>query len=100
MSIDYDAPRTPVAGDGEADERMAEVRAVVGRPPAQRPDVEPDEVDFAESYELPGADLSGESLDIAVEPEHSDEFTCTSCFLVHHRSQRADATATTCKDCA
>ncbi|MDQ4085873.1 MAG: DUF4193 domain-containing protein [Actinomycetota bacterium] len=100
MPIDYDAPRTPVAGDGETDERMEEVRAVVGRTPVQRPDVEQDEVDFAESFELPGADLSGEFLEIAVEPQHGDEFVCNRCFLVHHESQLANADGMVCRDCA
>jgi hypothetical protein len=50
--------------------------------------------------ELPGADLSGEHLEIAVEPQHSDEFVCGSCFLVHHGRQLADAHAMVCHDCA
>ena len=38
---------------------------------------------------LPGADLSNEELLIQVVPVQADEFTCMSCFLVHHRSQLA-----------
>ena len=34
-----------------------------------------------------GADLSSENLTVTVVPKKSDEFTCMSCFLVHHRSQ-------------
>jgi hypothetical protein len=33
--------------------------------------------------------LSGEELTVIVVPEQSDEFTCSSCFLVRHRSQIA-----------
>ncbi|WP_239393978.1 DUF4193 family protein, partial [Frankia sp. CiP3] len=37
---------------------------------------------------------------LRVLPRQADEFTCTSCFLVHHRSQLADARRTVCSDCA
>ena len=40
-------------------------------------------------FELPGADLSHEELAVEVKPRQEDEFTCMSCFLVHHRSQLA-----------
>ncbi|MGH3314563.1 MAG: DUF4193 family protein [Nocardioidaceae bacterium] len=99
MSIDYDAPR-PSSTDEESVEGLEELRAVSATRAAQRPDVEQDEAEAADTFELPGADLSGESLDIAVEPEHSDEFTCRQCFLVHHHSQLEDAKAMTCKECA
>ena len=35
-----------------------------------------------------------------VKPKQEDEFTCMSCFLVHHRSQLADAKKKICFDCA
>jgi hypothetical protein len=52
--------------------------------------------------ELPGADLSSEELMVKVVPKRSDEFTCTSCFLVHHRSRLAERTESRmiCRDCA
>ena len=53
--------------------------------------VDVDESESAESFELPGADLSGEELSVRVIPKQADEFTCSSCFLVHHRSRLADA---------
>jgi hypothetical protein len=34
-----------------------------------------------------------------VVPARSDEFTCTNCYLVHHRSQRADQRRNICNDC-
>ena len=39
---------------------------------------------------------------IRVLPRQADEFTCTSCFLVHHRSQlaREKGNDMICKDCA
>jgi hypothetical protein len=53
--------------------------------------VDVDEAEAAENFELPGADLSGEELTAAVIPMQSDEFRCSRCFLVHHRSQLAAA---------
>ena len=51
--------------------------------------VDVDETELAENLELPGADLSDESLTVRVLPRQEDEFTCSVCFLVHHRSQLA-----------
>ena len=52
--------------------------------------VDEDEAEAADSFELPGADLSGEELMVRVLPAQQDEFTCASCFLVRHRSQIAE----------
>ncbi len=38
-------------------------------------------------FELPDADLSGEELLVTVIPARADEFTCSSCHLVQHRSR-------------
>ena len=35
-----------------------------------------------------------------MKPKQEDEFTCMSCFLVHHRSQLADEKKLICRDCA
>ena len=48
---------------------------------------------------FPGADLSHEELAVEVMPRQDDEFTCMSCFLVHHRSQLADEKKLICRDC-
>ena len=48
-----------------------------------------DEADLADNFELRGADLSNEELLVRIVPVPSHEFTCMSCFLVHHRSQLA-----------
>ena len=65
------------------------------------PDVDLEESDTAEGIDLPGADLSGEVLTMPVVPQQADEFTCTSCFLVHHRSRIAAHTGgrLVCIDC-
>ena len=59
-----------------------------------------DETELAESYELPGADLSHETLSSEVTPMQSNEFTCTVCFLVQHSSRRSSPSADLCRDCA
>ena len=59
-----------------------------------------DEAELAESYELPGADLSHETLSVEVTPRQTDEFTCTACFLVQHESRRSSPGADLCRDCA
>ena len=43
--------------------------------------------------ELPGADLSGEELTVTVIPQRADEFTCSCCHLVQHRSRLRSSTA-------
>jgi hypothetical protein len=95
--IDYDSPRRPAV---EADDdSLEELKA--RNPAAQSPKVDLDEAEAAESFELPGADLSGEELTVAVVPMQPDEFRCTRCFLVHHRSRLAgqpDGQAV-CQDC-
>ncbi len=86
MATDYDAPRKT---DEELNEdSIEELKA--RRLDKNSGKVDEDEVEAAESFELPGADLSHEELSVQVLPRQSDEFTCSQCFLVHHRSQLAD----------
>ncbi|KXX58038.1 DUF4193 domain-containing protein [Rhodococcus sp. LB1] len=68
------------------------------RKDTQSPAVDVEDADTAESFELPGADLSGEEFTARVIPKQSDEFT--SCFLVHHRSRLAEPQQLLCRDCA
>lgn len=83
-SIDYDAARQPVVELGE--DSIEELKA---HRATQSPVLDIDEVDLEENFELPGADLSGEELTVAVVPMRGDEFRCSRCFLVRHRSQFA-----------
>lgn len=98
MATDYDAPRRGEA-DELAEDSLEELKA--RRSEAQSSSVDIDEVDTAESFELPGADLSGEELSVRVIPKQADEFTCSSCFLVHHRSRLASSEngELICTDC-
>ena len=86
MATDYDAPRRTETDDVSEDS-LEELKA--RRNEAQSAVVDVDESESAESFELPGADLSGEELSVRVVPKQADEFTCSSCFLVHHRSRLA-----------
>ncbi|WP_182263193.1 DUF4193 domain-containing protein [Rhodococcus sp. UFZ-B548] len=99
MATDYDAPRRTEA-DEEIDDSLAQLTTT--RNETQSAVVDIDEADAAESFDLPGSDLSGEEFTVRVLPKQTDEFTCISCFLVHHRSRRADSTSDQllCRDCA
>jgi uncharacterized protein DUF4193 len=82
-TTDYDVPRRPLV-DLEEDS-LEELKS--RRAAAHSPDL--DEADAVEGFELPGADLTDEELTVAVVPMRPDEFRCSRCFLVHHRSQLA-----------
>lgn len=99
MATDYDAPRRNES-DEVSEDSLEELKARRNEAAAAVVDI--DEVDAAESYELPGADLSGEELTVRVIPKQADEFTCTSCFLVYHRSRLAmeRGNQLLCVDCA
>ena len=85
MATDYDAPRK--TDDELNEDSIEELKA--RRVDSRTSSVDVDETEHAEGFELPGADLSGEELSVRVLPRQADEFTCSRCFLVHHRSQLA-----------
>jgi Domain of unknown function (DUF4193) len=95
---DYDARRV---SDVEGVDRSALRDLGPGLPKTTTTlvDDDPNDVPF---FELPGADLSGEELSVKVIPQRSDEFTCSSCFLVQHRSRmcRSGNGLVVCADCA
>jgi hypothetical protein len=97
MATDYDSPRVD---DDLGEDSLEELKA--RRAEAQSGMVDVDEEDVVESLELPGADLSGEELTVRVLPRQADEFTCSRCFLVHHRSQLASEKngQMVCRECA
>ncbi len=99
MATDYDAPRRNETDD-LAEDSLEELKA--RRNEAQSGAVDIDDAETAENFELPGADLSGEELTVRVLPKQSDEFTCSRCFLVHHRSRLAEKRGEqpVCRDCA
>src|SRR5690606_32983788 len=98
MATDYDAPRK--TEDEISADSIEELKA--RRSDKASGVVDEDETEAAEGFELPGADLSNEELSVRVLPPQQDEFTCMSCFLVHHRSQLAssDNGVLICSECA
>ncbi|NLH69771.1 MAG: DUF4193 domain-containing protein [Brooklawnia sp.] len=86
MATDYDAPRK--SDEEMSEDSLEELKS--RRNDKTSGQVDEDEVEAAEAFELPGADLSHEELTVRVLPKQADEFTCASCFLVKHRSQLAE----------
>ncbi|NLA28144.1 MAG: DUF4193 domain-containing protein [Propionibacterium sp.] len=97
MATDYDAPRK--SDEEMSEDSLEELKS--RRNDKQSGQVDEDEVEAAEAFELPGADLSHEELTVRVLPRQADEFTCASCFLVKHRSQLAETKGglSYCVDC-
>lgn len=91
MTVDYDTRRPT---EGLQDEPLAGLATREG--PVTTVDV--DDADVAD-YELPDVDLSGEEFVVRVLPQQPDEFTCTSCFLVQHRTRLAPGRNSICADC-
>jgi hypothetical protein len=95
-TTDYDAPRGHVTDvDSDSIEELKARRTTT----SAYVDIDEDSLD---GFELPGADLAAdEELSVAVVPMRADEFRCSRCFLVHHRSQRARASDGTdiCREC-
>jgi Domain of unknown function (DUF4193) len=98
MATDYDSPRK--TDEELSEDSLQELQARRMDKSSTSIDLDPDDV--AESLELPGADLSNEELSFRVIPRQADEFTCASCFLVHHRSQLAETRKgePICRECA
>ncbi len=98
MATDYDAPRKN--DDDINSDSIEELKT--RRVDKNSSSVETDEAEQAEGFELPGADLSGVELSVRVLPRQADEFTCSKCFLVHHRSQLAKEVGglPVCTECA
>ena len=102
MATDYDAPRRSET-DELAEDSLEELKARRNENQSGVVDVDTDAPD--ENFELPGADLSGltgEELTVKVLHKQADEFTCSRCFLVHHRSRLAEEHngQYVCRDCA
>ncbi len=94
-------PRGAVAVVEEADEEDEEVddedvEASLDEILKERLVVEED--DDEEEDEAPETDDRSE-IAVRVLPKQPDEFVCSSCFLVKHPSQLADAERQLCRDC-
>ena len=100
MPTDYDAPR--VKDTDDIDDASVEDLATRRREQVDVAVLDVDDGDAVDSIMLPDIDLSGEELSVRVIPKQADEFTCSSCFLVHHRSRLASEKngVMICTDCA
>jgi hypothetical protein len=98
MATDYDAPRRDEVDLGE--DSLEELKS--RRTDAQSATVDLDDSELGENFELPGADLADEDMTVKVLPMQADEFRCSRCFLVHHRSQLAAERngELICRECA
>jgi hypothetical protein len=78
---------------------LGEIESTLARTSTGVVDDDPNDLHF---FELPGADLSGEELSVTVIPRRADEFTCSSCYLVQHRSRlrKSSSGLPICTDCA
>jgi hypothetical protein len=98
IASDYDARRV---SDVETQDRSA-LRELAPTLPGSSTAIVDDDSNDLNFFELPGADLSGEELSVTVIPQRADEFTCSSCFLVQHRSRLRTSSSglPICADCA
>lgn len=98
MATDYDAPRK---NEEELETDSIEELQARRKESTGSSEVDEDENAAAEEYELPGADLSNEELSVQVIPAQDDEFTCSICYLVQHRSRisKQESDELVCIDC-
>lgn len=97
MATDYDAPRRWAEDDLETDS-LEGIKAAEAENSSMNEDGE-----IIDSFEPPTLDLSGEELNVTVVPRQSDEFTCSSCFLVQRKNRIShveDDGSLICQDCA
>jgi hypothetical protein len=88
---------------GTEEEEEAQVEASLDEliaKKADRPSTAEDDEEDEEALVNLGRDDARESLSTKVLPVQDNEFICTRCYLVKHRSQLADRRRVLCRDCA
>ena len=98
VATDYDEVRSDVK---ETQENSLEALQSANAPDARSVVQELDEADGLDGAGVPGGEFIAEELIVQVIPQADDEFTCSSCFLVRHRSQiaRQSGNDIYCTDC-
>jgi hypothetical protein len=86
VATDYDEVRSDVK---ESQDRSLEALQSANAPDARSVVREQDDSEALDEAMTPGGEVVAEDLIVQVIPQAEDEFTCYSCFLVRHRSQRA-----------
>lgn len=86
MATDYDEVRSDVK---ESQDRSLEALQAANAPDARSVVKELDETDVFDEGLTPGGEIVSDELIVQVIPQREDEFTCYSCFLVRHQSQKA-----------
>ncbi len=97
MATDYDASRK--TEEEQKEESLETLQLASGSSDKNSGRIDEDEAEAAESFELPGADLSHEELAVEVKPQQDHEFVCRSCFMVQHPTMRATPGTDICRDC-
>lgn len=95
MATDYDAPR-------KTDDDTDSIEALKERvPDSNSGNVDVDDNDGVTSFDLP-SEILVDVDDTIVLPEQKDEFTCSECFLVKHKSllDHMSKHGPVCTDCA
>lgn len=97
MATDYDELRPDLKQSQE--DSLEAVRSANG--PDPRSVVTELDGDDSQEGDVPGGEMIDAELTVRVIPPGEDEFTCSSCFLIRHRSQiaRVQGGATYCTDC-
>lgn len=94
MATDYDAPRKR-----DVEDETDSLEGLKANTPASA-SIDVDETEAAENLELPGAVLSDDTkLEVLVIPTLEDEFVCTNCRTVRHRTLLFQDKRGICLDC-
>lgn len=101
MAADCDELRTEVKESPEKSLQSLQALQPARATSAKGVVLELDETDGLDS-EAPGGEIVVDELIVQVIPQGRDEFTCSSCFLVRHRSQIANEqeNLACCVECA
>lgn len=102
MAQDYDRPKDKDDDDDDEETVKSLAGAQNDNDGSDDGDDDDDEEAIAENYELPGAVIKNADSSVTVIPTQEDEFICSNCFLVKHRSQFAYMKdgQPICKECA
>ena len=93
MATDYDAPRNRDADEQDNLDGLKPIPVVDGSQLGE--DLDPLELELVTS----SADIFTDDSTVQVLPPAPDEFACSRCHLIRHRSQLGDDAARICTDC-